>query len=282
MAMGRSREPPRMLPLLPRRKALQYDPYSVKALYRRAAALRAVGSSAGLEAAVADLQAANALEPANAAVRLALTAAQHELRALRRKEHGLYGGMFRGDLYQDQRAAAAQGVPPAGTECGGTSPRCAGQQRQAPADPGDETWTEDEEEESGRSRERTLRASRAADDAVRGMQRSMAAARNRRMAAQLAARQRGRFAWWAVPWWAYCLIGLHLTYRLYRVRVRSMRTSHARVSSPNRRGSACIRWPERDPALSAPLRAGAVVGIARRRARACAPGAGASALRAVD
>lgn len=62
-----------------RSHALRYDPYSVKALYRRAAAQHKACSSSGLEAAVQDLAEASRLEPANVHVRGALAAAQREL-----------------------------------------------------------------------------------------------------------------------------------------------------------------------------------------------------------
>lgn len=58
---------------------------------------------------------------------------------------------------------------------------------------------------------------------LRRMQRSLAAARNRKMAQRLDAARApnaGRFPWWAVPWWAYALIALHLVYRVIKVRLR--------------------------------------------------------------
>ncbi|KXZ42687.1 hypothetical protein GPECTOR_124g487 [Gonium pectorale] len=92
-------------------KALRYDPYSVKALYRRALAHRLAASTAGLEAARDDLAEANRLEPANHQVRLALTAVQHELREQRRKERGMYGNMFErgGELYGSGAAGGPAG-----------------------------------------------------------------------------------------------------------------------------------------------------------------------------
>ncbi|EFJ48229.1 hypothetical protein VOLCADRAFT_117708 [Volvox carteri f. nagariensis] len=70
--------------------------------------VQAGGTAAGLEAAVADLGAANQLEPANSQVRGALMAVQEELREYRRQERGMYGNMFqRGELYGDVTTTSA-------------------------------------------------------------------------------------------------------------------------------------------------------------------------------
>ena len=49
-------------------KALEFDPYSARALYRRAIAKQKQGTNAGLEEAVQDLRSAQSLEPSNAQV----------------------------------------------------------------------------------------------------------------------------------------------------------------------------------------------------------------------
>lgn len=46
-------------------KALDFDPYNVKALYRRADAYQKLGTTADLELCVMDLQEAQSLEPGN-------------------------------------------------------------------------------------------------------------------------------------------------------------------------------------------------------------------------
>lgn len=56
--------PPSACALL-RSKALEHDPYHVKALYRRAQGQYGEGTSTGLEAAVRDLTEAQKLEPGN-------------------------------------------------------------------------------------------------------------------------------------------------------------------------------------------------------------------------
>lgn len=53
---------------LPCSKALEHDPYNVKALYRRAHGHYHTRTSLGLERAVKDLQAAQKLEPGNVQV----------------------------------------------------------------------------------------------------------------------------------------------------------------------------------------------------------------------
>jgi hypothetical protein len=58
-------------------KALDHDPYCVKALYRRARGQYMRCTSTGLEAAVSDLQAALKLEPGNAQVGVADQWQQH-------------------------------------------------------------------------------------------------------------------------------------------------------------------------------------------------------------
>ncbi|KAG2426871.1 hypothetical protein HYH02_014724 [Chlamydomonas schloesseri] len=196
-------------------QALRYDPYSVKALYRRALAHRSADTTAGLEAALADLAAANQLEPANNQVRLALHALQHELRELRRKERGLYGNMFqKGGLYDsetatEQVAAAAAAVAAAAAAVdSGTSH---GEGWRGGSNEGERPST------SGRDPEDlTFEYLQAPGN----RKRSLAAARNRKMAERLDAARApnaGRFPWWAVPWWAYALIALHLIYRVIKI-----------------------------------------------------------------
>ncbi|KAG2485046.1 hypothetical protein HYH03_016145 [Edaphochlamys debaryana] len=250
-------------------KALKYDPYNVKALYRRALAHRRTDTRAGLEAAVTDLAAANTLEPANNQVRMALTSLQHELRELRRKERGLYGNMFeRGELYDGTAAgggASSSAGAAAGPSAGGAEASSASARAELPA-PGtkpakqqeqggrggrgdgdgqgeddEDGWLDEDRDEhdwgpgaSGRDSEDQLlldqrrrkakatAASREADVVMRRMQRSLAAARNRKMAERLnveRARQGGAgpFPWYLVPWWAYVLILLHLTYRVIKI-----------------------------------------------------------------
>ncbi|GIL51982.1 hypothetical protein Vafri_7946 [Volvox africanus] len=239
-------------------KALKYDPYNVKALYRRAMAHRQAATTAGLEAAVADLAAANQFEPANSQVRLALAAVQHELREHRKQERGMYSNIFQhGQLYGDHAAKAAdsssggsQRVAPAGGAGWAMGSRRRGavfngaaasvDTLGAPGGWHEATASEDEDwrraEPAGgsdevdpedllfldpqkRKVESTL-ASREADLVMRKMQAALVRNRNRKMAERLdaeRARRAARFPWWAVPWWAYALICLHLAYRLIKV-----------------------------------------------------------------
>ncbi|KAG2422673.1 hypothetical protein HXX76_015838 [Chlamydomonas incerta] len=195
-------------------QALRYDPYSVKALYRRALAHRSADTTDGLEAAVADLAAANQLEPANNQVRLALTALQHELRELRRKERGLYGNMFHtGGLYDSDKAteqvAAAAAAAAGGAAGGSGAPQLDGGRGSFDCGEGPSTSGRDPED--------------LTFDYPHGSgnrKRSLASARNRKMAERLDAARApnaGRFPWWAVPWWAYALIALHLVYRVIKI-----------------------------------------------------------------
>ncbi|GFR42930.1 hypothetical protein Agub_g3828 [Astrephomene gubernaculifera] len=133
-------------------KALKYDPYNVKALYRRALAQRQTGTTAGLEAAAADLAAANQLEPGNNQVRQALAAVRQELREQRRKERDMYGDMFQrgGALYDDHDD---QPAGPAGR--GGTAAAAAAEgditasQRRGAQSAGRAAAEEEEEEYDG-------------------------------------------------------------------------------------------------------------------------------------
>ncbi|GLC59888.1 hypothetical protein PLESTB_001549200 [Pleodorina starrii] len=237
--------------------ALKYDPYSVKAYYRRAMAHRAVGTTAGLEAAVSDLASANQLEPANNQVRLALAALQHELREHRRQERGMYGNLFqRGELYGDNEVAGGGLLSRRAATHAAASAGAAAETRAAGAATANDNGDDDDENEcdwgaaedspggdgggldpedllfldpKARKAESAL-ASREADLVMRKMQVALARSRTRHMAARLEAERArrlgggagaaggaGRFPWWAVPWWAYALIGLHLAYRLIRV-----------------------------------------------------------------
>ncbi|GIM15086.1 hypothetical protein Vretimale_17847 [Volvox reticuliferus] len=239
-------------------KALKYDPYNVKALYRRAMAHRQAATNAGLEAAVSDLAAANQLEPANNQVRLALATVQHELREHRKQERGMYSNIFQhGQLYDEHAANATanssgglqRAAPAGGAGCvtgsqrrGAVSTVAAASADTMGAEGGwhDATGSEDEDwrraEPAGGSDEldpedllfldpqkrkvESALASREADLVMFKMQAALARSRNRKMAERLdaeRARRAVRFPWWAVPWWAYALIGLHLAYRLIKV-----------------------------------------------------------------
>eukprot|EP00198_Chlamydomonas_reinhardtii_P003516 XP_001692852.1 predicted protein [Chlamydomonas reinhardtii] len=184
-------------------QALRYDPYSVKALYRRALAHRSADTSAGLEAAVADLAAANQLEPANNQVRLALQAVQHELRELRRTERGLYGNMFnKGGLYDNDKATeqlAAAAAAAAAAGAAGEPGASDGEEGLSSSGRDPEDLTFDALQGPGNRKAQT----KEAEVVLRRMQRSLAAARNRKMAQRLDAARApnaGRFPWWAVPW----------------------------------------------------------------------------------
>jgi tetratricopeptide (TPR) repeat protein len=77
-------------------KALEFDPYNVRALFRRSE-VRSLLPGSGfveLEASVLDLEAALKLEPGNAQVRSSLAAKREELRELKKKSKAALSGLF--------------------------------------------------------------------------------------------------------------------------------------------------------------------------------------------
>ena len=167
-------------------KALELDPYNVRALFRRSEA-RSLLPGAGfdeLEASVSDLEAALKLEPGNAQVRSSLGEKKEELRDLKRKSRAALSTLFDGrdgskGLYDSKESDAYAGGD--GAEIGG--------------------------------RNRALEKLRERAVGVRVRNGAGAGAGQKRGGGSRGFIETLSY----VPWWGWLLILAHLAYRIYHI-----------------------------------------------------------------
>ncbi|KAF5835161.1 hypothetical protein DUNSADRAFT_7836 [Dunaliella salina] len=163
-------------------KALELVPYNARALYRRAVCSHNLGTSAGLEAAVQDLQAALSLEPGNAQVRACLVAFKEELLEHKRRERAMYSKMLHNE--------------------GGLFP--------------------DEGEQGGEIHPEIKRKKHMPDIEVHSVVRNMQKNMQRVQASEASERystpqQTKLFNFLRLPWWAWLIVVAHLLYRITKI-----------------------------------------------------------------
>jgi len=194
-------------------KALEYDPYNVKSLYRRAHGHYHSGTSSGLEKAVKDLKEAQALEPGNAQVHATLVEYSRELLLQNKKDAAVFGNMFkRGELYTAHELEVMRQEAQAAKQ--------AAAQQEIGADEEESRRAKEEDDPPLLGRNKAKDPSpMAMQQALRQMQRGVTRAGARLEADKEKAPAKGVLIGLLpqLPWWVWAIILFHLVWRIQKL-----------------------------------------------------------------